>query len=367
MKENELEKPLTDNAEEMKDLSNQINNVKNNDLDIPLAVKETKLSPDYKSNFLGKFFFNWTRYAMNTANKAPLKILDFKGLAEKDQSQNLLKPLLEKWNQQKNKKDKLFLDENAFFYAILKTYYLWIIALTILNICIDSLKYLQIFFYDSIIQHFEYYHSPETKTPPFLPIYINAIGLVLIKISKTFFHHQVKFISQILGVKAANAVTALIYEKVTKTSIFIKSQISEGEILNFIQVDSEKLNFLFASLPKILTVPFNLIVSFYALFLFFGKSFIVGLTILIIMILIIWYIQHRYLVNTKEMLKKKDKRMRITTHTFHIIKILKLVGWEDEFRGNIDNKRNDELINIKNILYLTAFRKFFNSNLYLFT
>ena len=304
---------------------------------------------------------------MDTANKAPLKILDFKGLAERDQSQNLLKPLYEKWQSEKSQKNDFILDENAFFTAILKTYYLWIITLTILNLCIDSLKYLQIYFYDSIIQYFEYYHSPEDHKPPFFPIYINAIGLVLIKISKTFFHHQVKFISQTLGVKAANAVTALIYDKVTKTSIFIKSQISEGEILNFIQVDSEKLNFLFASLPKILTLPFNLIVSFYALFIFFKKSFIVGLTMLIIMILIIWYIQYRYLYNTKEMLKKKDKRMRLTTHTFHIIKILKLFGWEDEFRENIDKKRNDELINIKNILYLTALRTFVNSNLSLLT
>ena len=367
MKENDLQNPLTGTEQEMQDLSNLKDNKIENDSELPLDVKINKLTPYYTSNIFGKFFFNWTRYAMDTANKAPLKIVDFKGLGKNDQSQNLLKPLLEKWNTEKSKKEDLILNENAFFYAILKTYYLWIIALTILNICIDSLKYLQIYFYDSIIQYFEYYHSPEETEPPFLPIYVNAVGLVLIKIGKTFFHHQVKFVSQALGVKGANAVTALIYEKVTKTSIFIKSQISEGEILNFIQVDSEKLNFLFTSLPKILTVPFNLVVSFYALSLFFGKSFIVGLTILIIMVLIIWYIQHRYLYNTKEMLKKKDKRMRLTTHTFHIIKILKLFGWEDEFRENIDNKRNDELINIKNILYLTAFRTFVNSNLSLLT
>ena len=367
MKENDLKVPLSGQEQEMQDLSNKLDNNLDNELDIPLDVKVKKLSPYYTSNFLGKFFFNWTRYAMDTANKAPLKILDFKGLAERDQSQNLLKPLYEKWQSEKSQKNDFILDENAFFTAILKTYYLWIITLTILNLCIDSLKYLQIYFYDSIIQYFEYYHSPEDHKPPFFPIYINAIGLVLIKVSKTFFHHQVKFISQTLGVKAANAVTALIYDKVTKTSIFIKSQISEGEILNFIQVDSEKLNFLFASLPKILTLPFNLIVSFYALFIFFKKSFIVGLTMLIIMILIIWYIQYRYLYNTKEMLKKKDKRMRLTTHTFHIIKILKLFGWEDEFRENIDKKRNDELINIKNILYLTALRTFVNSNLSLLT
>ena len=349
---------------ELKSPLDEENNLKQA-LNTPTEGKEeeNRLTPYYKSNIFGKFFFNWTKYAMDTANKAPLKVIDFKGLAEKDQSHNLLKPLFEKWYSGKNEKENLFLDENAFFKSIIKTYYLWIIALTILNICIDSLKYFQIYFYDSIIQYFEYYHSPDKYTPPFLPIYVNALGLVLIKISKTFFHHQVKFVSSLLGVKAANAVTALIYDKVTKTSIFIKSQISEGEILNFIQVDSEKLNFLFTSLPKILTVPFNLLVSFYALFLFFGKSFIFGLIVLFIMILIIWYIQHRYLLNTKEMLKKKDKRMRLTTHTFHIIKILKLFGWEDEFRENIDNKRNDELINIKSILYLIAIRTFVNSNL----
>ena len=349
---------------ELKSPLDEENNLKQA-LNTPIDEKEeeNRLTPYYKSNIFGKFFFNWTRYAMDTANKAPLKVVDFKGLAEKDQSHNLLKPLFEKWYSGKKETENLFLDENAFFKSIIKTYYLWIIALTILNICIDSLKYFQIYFYDSIIQYFEYYHSPDKYTPPFLPIYINALGLVLIKISKTFFHHQVKFISSLLGVKAANAVTALIYDKVTKTSIFIKSQISEGEILNFIQVDSEKLNFLFTSLPKILTVPFNLLVSFYALFIFFGKSFIFGLIVLFIMILIIWYIQYRYLLNTKEMLKKKDKRMRLTTHTFHIIKILKLFGWEDEFRENIDNKRNDELINIKSILYLIAIRTFVNSNL----
>ena len=42
------------------------------------------------------------------------------------------------------------------------------------------------------------------------------LGLVLAKLFTTIFHHQVKFNSEISGVKAENAVSALIYEKVTK-------------------------------------------------------------------------------------------------------------------------------------------------------
>ena len=179
------------------------------------------------------------------------------------------------------------------------------------------------------------YHHSKNETKPVFPLYVTAGFFLFIKVSKTFAHHQEKFISQILGVKCANQVTAIIYDKLMKTSIFIKNQISEGEILNFIQVDADTLNFLFTSVPQIFNVPFNFGVSLYMLFQFFGKSFIFGFIVLIILVLIIWYIQRKFLVNTKIMLGKKDKRMRLTTHTFHILKILKLFGWEDEFNeGN---------------------------------
>ena len=50
-------------------------------------------------------------------------------------------------------------------------------------------------------------------------------------------------------------------------------------------------------------------------------------------------------------------------NTFHILKILKLFGWEDEFRDNIATKRNEELTYLGKILNLTALRTFVNSNI----
>ena len=339
---------------------------KNNNSDLLVELKEKDLSPYYTSTIFGKLIFNWTRYAMNLANKNPLKTFYFSGIEDKDKSENLVKPVSEKWYLEKGKKGNGNYKKNLFFKSILKAYYKKIIILSVLNLITNLLKYLQIYFYDAIIQNFEHHHDPKEDGPLF-PVSVNAIGLVLTKVFTTFFHHQVKFNSEISGVKAENAVAALIYDKVTKSSIFIKNQISEGEILNFIQVDSAKLNYLFTSLPAIIVIPVNIGISFYALFSFFGITFFVGIGMLIIIIIIIWIIQYRYLVNTKIMLKKKDERMRLTTHTLHIIKILKLFGWEEEFRQNIDTKRNDELINIKNIFYLVAIRTFVNSNLSILT
>ena len=329
-------------------------------------MDEKGLNTYYTSNIIKKTFFLWTLYATQLANKNSLKIPDFQNIREEDRAENLLKPVSEKWHIEKGKIEKENYEKNLLFKSILKAYYKKIIILCVLNLITNLLKYLQIYFYDAIIQNFEHHHDPKEKGPLF-SVSLNAVGLVLSKVLTTFFHHHTKFHSEISGVRAENAVSALIYEKVTKSSIFIKNQISEGEILNYIQVDAEKLNYLFTSLPAIIVIPVNIVISFYALFKFFGLTFFVGIGILIVLVIIIWIIQWRYLVNTKIMLHKKDRRMRLTTHTLHIIKILKLFGWEEEFRENIDEKRNDELINIRNIFILIALRTFVNSNLTILT
>ena len=329
-------------------------------------IKEKGLNTYYTSNIIKKTFFFWVLYATQLANKNPLKISDFQSIGEEDGAENLLKPVSEKWYIEKGKIKNENYEKNLLFKSILKAYYKKIIILSVLNLITNLLKYLQIYFYDAIIQNFVHYHDPKEKGPLF-SVSVNAAGLVLSKVLTTFFHHHTKFNSEISGVRAENAVSALIYEKVTKSSIFIKNQISEGEILNYIQVDAEKLNYLFTSLPAIIVIPVNIAISFYALFSFFGLTFFVGIGMLIVLIIIIWIVQWRYLVNTKIMLSKKDKRMRLTTHTLHIIKILKLFGWEEEFKENIDEKRNDELINIRNIFILIALRTFLNSNLAILT
>ena len=368
MKENDFKSNESNDLEQDLLAINIASESKKSDINENLEVKtekkeKEKLSPYYYSTFFGQLLFNWSRYSMKLANKNPLKIPNFRGIEEKDQSRNLYKPLNEKWSEEKIKFDNGRIRENSFYKSILKTYYKKIIFLTILNLCKTIFDYLQIYFYGSVIQNFEHYHEPETKEAPLFNVYINAISLVLCKLLTTFFHHQSKFGGEVAGTKAANAVAALIYDKVTKSSVFIKNQISEGEILNYIQVDAEKLNYLFSSLPSIIIIPINIIVSFYALFSLFGFSFFTGVITLVIMILLIWLVQYYYLENTKILLNRKDKRMRITTHTLHIIKILKLFGWEDEFKGKIQEKRNDELIYIRKIFNLIAVRSFFNSNL----
>ena len=325
--------------------------------------KKDKVSNFYTAGFLSKTIFAWTHYAMQKANSDPLKVSDLTGLTEEDKAHSLAKPLFDTWYGSGKKEGYSSRKGSGLFFAILMTNLCYIIFLTLVNFALSLLKYGQIFFFRELILHFKLYHDPTEKSKPVFPIYVTVGFFLLIKVSKTFGHHQSLFMEQTLGVKTVNQVSALIYDKVTKTSIFIKNQISEGEILNFIQSDADSLSFLYSALPKIINVPFNFAVSLYMLFKFFGTSFIFGFIALLILVGIIWIVQKKYLVNAKTMLYKKDARMRITTHSFHILKILKLFGWEDEFRDNIATKRNEELTYLGKILNLTALRTFVNSNI----
>ena len=280
-----------------------------NDVAIEIKNDKENLNSYYKSSILGKLFFTWSIYSMSLANKNSLKIKDFGGIPDEDKSENLYIALNEKWNKTKNEFQNEKTKKNDFYYCIMKIYYKKIIFLTILNLCCTLLEYLQIYFYESIIENFECRINKDNEEEkikcPLFPVYINAIGLVISKLLTTFFRNQTKFNSEIIGVKAANAVASLIYDKVTKSSIFIKNQISEGEILNYLQIDSEKLIYLFTSLPAIIIIPINIIISFYALFELFGASFLVGVAMIIIMVLVICLVQYYYLKQTKIVLRKK--------------------------------------------------------------
>ena len=359
--------------------------IPNNDLNSPLTgteLQDLNLRPHpstpvissskppsnfYTAGFLSRTFFAWTHYVYQKANTAPLKVSDVTGLKPTDKSSNLIKPLYTTWYGNNNKRGYYSTEHkvkpNALFYAVLTTNIIYIIILVIAHFFVNLLKYAQIFFYREMMLHFKSYHDPSSESKPMLPIYITGTCFILIKISKTFAHHQAKFYSQVLGVKTVNQVSALIYDKITRTSIFIKNQISEGELLNFIQSDADSLTFLYTSLPSIINVPFNFAVALYMLFVFFGKSFVFGFITLTALIAVIWIVQKKYLLNAKNMLYKKDGRMRITTHTFHILKILKLFGWEDEFEAKIKTKREDELTFLGRILNLTALRAFVNHNI----
>ena len=84
------------------------------------------------------------------------------------------------------------------------------------------------------------------------------------------------------GVRSTNAVIAMIYDKHSKISSATNKQFDSGQIVNFVQVDAERLFWICFQLSEIVQVPIVLGLSFGFAFYYFGIEFLAGLSVFII-------------------------------------------------------------------------------------
>ena len=128
----------------------------------------------------------------------------------------------------------------------------------------------------------------------------------------------------------------MIFEKILKASPSSFSKRSkEGEIINFIQVDSQKISNSILQCPSLLVSPIQIVIYTYMLFNLFGFPFLFGFGIMLIFLIANFIIQSCSNKFNKKTLEKKDNRLKVTTEAINSIKILKLYAWEDEFLNRV--------------------------------
>jgi len=179
---------------------------------------------------------------------------------------------------------------------------------------------------------------------PIIPFHYLGLTYFGVKFVNILLNRQNSIFQSYLGFKSSIDLNCFIYSKLLKTSpSSLKEKSKEGDIINFIQVDSNKLNMTMYLSPGILIIPIKITVYSFMLFQFFGYSFLLGFLILFISFSLNFLIQKNYQKRNKEMLKKKDVTMRVTTETFNNLKVLKLYSWEDEFLNRINKAREEEV------------------------
>ena len=329
-----------------------------------------------KKSFCNKLFFLWSRKAIDIANKKDLKIKHLvKG------QENLIYFLFQTiYNMYFNKEDKNknFIHKKnkkrsscPLFLSIIKSNMHELLLITLLSILVIICKYFQIELLRLLIIIFktnDEIEQPEIadKTKIRNKIYLFSAIFLINKISLIFLQNHSNFRSQILAIKAGNMLSALIYDKLLTSSSIIAGDVSEGQMINYLQVDIDHLGFIFFFAPMTFVVPIQLLLNFYLLFKFFGYTFIFGLMIFLFLFFIAWFIQSLYIINQKILLKNKDKRMKITSSVLHMLKVLKLYVWEDEFFNRVEKERQQEIKSMRKIQNITLLSRFVHSSIPLF-
>jgi len=93
---------------------------------------------------------------------------------------------------------------------------------------------------------------------------------------------HVVYYTRMTGSKATNALSALIFNKSLRVSSCTNKQFDLGQIVNFVQIDAVKMQFLTGQAPMILRLPFVIGICFVVLFAYLGLSFLSGIAIFLI-------------------------------------------------------------------------------------
>ena len=337
-KENKLNKPSNVRSETKINVKNSPE--KDDKTFCPLDEKYT-YDPYLESNFINRFFFFWAYKILKIAKKYKLKITDLGKPAPSNNANNFLKDFNKIWEDlgYKNYKN----------YALLRTI-LRINIYSIILIIISSIFQAGLDYFSLIItkQFIDYFNKTGNKEYSTYLVNVPLWGLGLIFIGTQILLVLINLNTQMIQINFGNKVgyqlNCFIYSKILNySSSGFTNEVNQGEIINFIQIDSMRLLFLVCYSPNALMSPFIIITYIYLLFDFFNFTFIFGLIVIIMYIILNYYISKEVRIRQKRMMEKKDLCMKVTSEALENIKILKLYNWENEFKKRIIESRKIEM------------------------
>ena len=300
---------------------------------------------DYPVNIFKKFLFTWTRKVLKAANSKPqLEISDLGKFSPKlypDQFLKEIKPVWEKISK-KTKSSPLI---KTLLYENMSV----LILIFVGNIFVCGSETLNVLLYRQVILHLD----EEQQSEPFFDLLTTMILLLINKLIYNFIFRLYEAYTNSSSYGIIVQLDSLIYDKLLRTSLF--ANVSEGSLINFIQIDAEAFGEFFTYTPATMVLPIQIIFFIYMLFSFFGVAFIFGLLSLIIILIISSCLQKVRANYKKIVLEKKDKRMKTTTQAFQMIKIVKLYSWENYFTKKITQERNEELKYFKKVNTINVF------------
>ena len=215
--------------------------------------------------------------------------------------------------------------------TILRTNICRLLVILLLSAISSGAQYIQVLLTKEFIDTFEARTDPSVKPLFKLELYQTGIAFLVVQFLYIVISQQASIKQGVFGARAGYELSCFIYQKILNVSpSSFGERATQGEIVNFIQIDSNQLNRMIQVSPTTLISPILIGAYIYLLFQFFGIAFLAGIGVMALFLGINYKIFQGYRIVQKERLKRKDERMKVTTETFENIKLLKLYNWENE-------------------------------------
>ena len=150
------------------------------------------------------------------------------------------------------------------------------------------------------------------------------------------------FDSRRLGMRMRSALTAAVFRKQLLLNGHSRRRHSRGEIVGYISIDGYRLGELPWWFHLSWSLPLQLLLGVGVLFFTVGLGVLPGLLPLMMFGLLNIPFAKKLQQCQSRVLSAQDERLRATSEILNSMKIVKLQGWEEKFRGVVEEMREKE-------------------------
>lgn len=202
-------------------------------------------------------------------------------------------------------------------------------------------------------------YSPGKTPEPVIKGAAIALAMFAVATFQTTMIHQYFQGAFISGMRIKAGLTSAIYRKSLKLSNEGRASKSTGDIVNYMAVDTQRLQDLTQFAQQLWSAPFQIIICMVSLYQLVGWSMMAGVGVMIAMVPLNGIVARYMKKLQKEQMKNKDARSRLMTEIVCLMKSIKLYSWGAAFMNKLNYIRNEqELKTLRKIGAGQAFANF---------
>ena len=299
--------------------------------------------PIDESNCFSNFFLFWAYRILKLSNLVFIESSHLGKFSQKHSSTEYFKEITNFWEKKKYKAIK----RCPLLWTSLRINACPLIFMIFISIIIAFLSITNLYYFRLFIKIFSESEKKLSKRDINIGVIYLLIRLLIIILQRKSSQHL-----NDLGNKSFIELKNLIFAKILKLSPSIN--LNSGEIYNFVQIDSYKLSKLIINIPNLFSIPILLVAYNYLLYKYIGISFVIGVVVMIIFLIINYYYRTQFSKYLKLHMKKSDLRMKVTTEMINNLKVIKLNAWDDIALKKIQEARGEELNALNSRYYITT-------------
>jgi len=286
------------------------------------------------SNVFSILTFTWMTPLMKLGYKTFLTQDDLWNLRGRDTTKVTAEKFNEKWDDELKKKNP------SLWIALFRSFGGPYGRAALFKVVSDILNFTQPQLLRLLISFVKSY---ETDTPePLIRGVAIALGMFVVSVVQTSCLHQ--YFQRVfeVGMRIKTSLTAAIYSKSMRLSNEGRAAKSTGDIVNYMAVDTQRLQDLTQFGLQLGSAPFQITLCMLSLYQLVGPSFLAGVGVMILMIPLNGLIARLMKRLQVIQMKNKDSRTRLMTEILNNMKSIKLYAWTTAFFNKLNHIRNDQ-------------------------